>query len=151
MLRNPLRLRTCTVVRESILVGCMVLITINQIKKFRLKGPRAGLLTITRPSSSCSCWCNYHVRKEVGTPSTVSPRAVRQVSGVIRKAAVGSGITGGQFVFERRLFLFRCGYGFLFLRVSLFWILHRAWKGWVYTQEAENVRIFLTEMNGAVL
>lgn len=119
MLRNPLRLRTCTVVRENILVGCMVLITINQIKKFRLKGPRAGLLTITRPSSSCSCWCNYHVRKEVGTPSTVSPRAVRQVSGVIRKAAVGSGITGGQFVFERRLFLFRCGYVFLFLRVSL--------------------------------
>lgn len=118
----------------------MVLITRDQLKKFRLKGPRAGLFT--RPSSSCSCWCNSHVRKEVGTPSTVSPRAVCQVSGVIRKAAVGSGITEGQFILERRLFLFRCGYGFLFPRVSLLWILHWAWKGWVYTQEAENVRIF---------
>lgn len=42
----------------------------------------------------------------MGAPSTVSPQAVCQVSGVIRKAAAGSGITEGQFIFERRLFLF---------------------------------------------
>jgi hypothetical protein len=33
--------------------------------------------------------------------------------GIVRKAAVGSGISEGQFIFERRLFLFHCGYGFL--------------------------------------
>lgn len=71
-----------------------MLVTINQLKKFRLRGPRT--------SSACSCWCNYHVRKEMGIPSTVPPQAVCQVSGISRKAAEGSTVTEGQFIFERR-------------------------------------------------